>query len=528
MLTKAKKFLYDLIAYYPPNAENIIRYLSDIYDPILHSEKRNIRVAVEGVYDPLYFGLFGIVISELKKNVSIRTDFIWIHSVSNAIGVGLVQSVLRSQLISFLRCRQWYRAYRIFTDDIAYCSNTWLSPLSELKIQLRARRIYKEFRTHPSLADYVVDGVIVGDLIIDSFLRFRPSPQFDVSDRFVKKLIRQVLRDIYKAERYFKKRKPCIYLTSYTTYIQHGLPVRVALKYGVEVRCFPGALNFGKKLSHADFYHSLNCENYRSEFANLGQKNLKLHKAEVALNDRFSGKRDIATNYMRVSAYATSDIKNSDFKGHVVIFLHDFYDSPHFYSNFIFVDFWSWLTYTIDILIEFNIKFLIKPHPNQIPESDRAFKSLISQYPGVRVLPDNISNLLLVDSGIICGITAYGTVAHELAYFGIPSITCANHPHHKYDFCRTARSLVEYREFLKSPGVLPVSVDKMKKQALEFVYMLNFNVSDNDQVLREKVATFFSAFNESSGYNEIVDCLAGIHQAPGFSDFINDVGRGIS
>jgi hypothetical protein len=522
-IVKLYKLMIGIFRCYPENANNILDYL--VEQKIQHPQSvyRNSRVVVEGVYDPLYLGIFGIIISDLKKRAAIHVDFLWVHSVSNAVGVGFVQSFFRSQLVSMLRCRQWYRAYRLFVDRIAYCSNAWLNPISELKVFYRTRRIYKEIQKLPDFSSYVVDGVMVGDLIIDSYLRFRPSPKFDVTDRFVRKLISQSLRDIQKSERYFSKEKPLVYLSCYTTYIQHGLPVRVAIKHGIEVRCFPGALNFGKKLTDTDFYHSSNCDSYRHDFQQLENHVSKRNAAEAALKRRFSGIVDIATNYMKVSAYANTDINTGDVSGHVIIFLHDFYDSPHVYSGLIFVDFWTWITTTIDVLLAANINFSIKPHPNQIPESDQAFKLLMSEYPGLKVLSSKTSNELLAKSGIICGVTVYGTVAHELAYFGIPTIACAKNPHHQYDFCRTARSFSEYREFLLSPAVLPTSVDEMRKQSLEFFFMHNLNFSEEEFCFREKVASYFSAFSETLELNKIESALDDLRNSVYFEYFINDV-----
>ena len=480
-------------------------------------------IAVEGVYDPLYFGLIGMMVIDLKKRIDCRAELIWIHSVSNAIGVGYRQSFFRSQLVSHLVFRAWYKAYALFVDRVGYCANSLLNPIRELVIFYRARQIHREIKNKSDFSNYEVDGVMIGDLIIDTYLRFRPSPLFDVDDSFVSRLLRQALRDLYKAERYFGTRKPRVYLVSYATYIQHGIPVRVALKRGTEVRCFPSALNFGKKLTKSDFYHSSNCDEYRSNFARLEDKDQKRRDAQAVLTKRFSGNLDIATKYMRVSAYANSNAAIPDVKNCLVIFLHDFYDSPHVYKDFIFSDFWAWATITIEILMSAKVKFAIKPHPNQISDSDRAVALLMERYPYLKILSTEISNESLAKSGITCGVTAYGTVAHELAYFGIPTIACARHPHHQYDFCRTARCLTEYRQFLQSSTSCLVPVTEMNRQALEFVYMHNLNLSKDDYYFRERVASYFSSFVGEPSAETIETILDELRQLPPWGSLINQL-----
>jgi len=109
-------------------------------------------------------------------------------------------------------------------------------------------------------------------------------------------------------------------------------------------------------------------------------------------------------------------------------------------------------------------------------------------------LPININTKQLVSLGMICGITAYGTVAHELAYLGVHSICCARHPHHSFDFCKTASSKKEYELFLKEYHA-PISKVKMRKQALAFYYMHNLYGTSDDLNLRFKFLELLKACN---------------------------------
>ena len=102
----------------------------------------------------------------------------------------------------------------------------------------------------------VIYGIEIADLVIDSYLRFRPSARFNVNDPFVETIIRQALRDGQKALKYFDKTKPVLYFTSYTTYLEHGIAARIALLLGIKVHSFGNSSQFVKKLTFSDPYQA--------------------------------------------------------------------------------------------------------------------------------------------------------------------------------------------------------------------------------------------------------------------------------
>jgi hypothetical protein len=92
-----------------------------------------------------------------------------------------------------------------------------------------------------------------------------------------------------------------------------------------------------------------------------------------------------------------------------------------------------------------------------------------------------------------CGVTMYGSVAHELAYCGTPSIACARHPHISFDFCRTARSKEEYGELLRTACGRPDAAEEMRRQALAFYYMRNLHGSADELELRDRFSAWWQA-----------------------------------
>ena len=242
------------------------------------------------------------------------------------------------------------------------------------------------------------------------------------------------------------------------------------------MRVFGNLITFGKRLSVDDSFHGTNGGAYRDIAESLADPEPALARAKELLEGRLGGRIDHATSYMRQSAYVSTDEPvPAEVRGAVVVFLHDFFDSPHIYADLVFDDFWQWICCTIRTLTEAGIPFFLKPHPNQIAASAVVQKQLSAQFPTLRMLSTRITNRQLVEAGMGAGVTVYGTVGHELAYLGVPVICCARHPHHSFNFCRTAHSVEEYVALLFQPFELPLSREQMRHQALQFYYAHNLH-----------------------------------------------------
>lgn len=468
----------------------------EIFLPLIgenfNQAKRQV-LAFQLVTDKCYFLLFGAISAVFQRSGRVSSELIVIRDTNGAIGWGWLAKIKRAPALAWLICRPWINAYSTLNVSIAYRAANCGFHLSSFANWLKADAIWKSLQNGGKLS-LNISGIDFIDLLIDEYLRFRPSPKFNVSDPFVRYLVWRLLCSYEQSLKYFSSTKPTWYLTSYTTYIEHGVPVRVALSIGINVWTFGSLNHFGKKLALEDAFAAPDFSSYRITFENLDNKEEKIKEAEHALSYRLSGNVDEATSYMENSAYKNTDNEiKENVNGSAVIFLHDFYDSPHIYPGLIFNDFWEWVCFTIEIFKKQKINFFIKPHPNQIALSEGALDLLRTKYPDAKWLAPNISNVELAKSGIVCGVTVFGTIAHELAYLGIPSIACSQHPHHAFDFCKTARSKYEYEDYLKECNTtfLSISKDEMRYQSLTFYYMHNLYGQSDELKLRKSWADFW-------------------------------------
>lgn len=483
--------------------------------PLIGKKSTQIKggvLAFQLVTDNCYFLLFGAIASAFQKYGIVRSELIVIRDTNGAIGWGWLAKIKRTPILAWLFCRPWINAYSSLNVSIGYRAANCGRQYSSFTNWFKAHVIWRSFQNSSELS-FNVAGIDFLDLLIDEYLRFRPSPKFNASDTFVRYLIWRILCSVDQSIKYFSSVKPTWYLTSYTTYIEHGVPARVAVSLGVKVWTFGSLNHFGKRLTLEDSFAAPDFSHYRAMFESLEGREEKIREAERSLSYRLSGNVDEATSYMLNSAYyGVSDHLKQDVNGAAVIFLHDFYDSPHIYPGMIFNDFWEWVCFTIEILKSQNINFFIKPHPNQIALSDKVLDLLRDKYPDAKWLSPNISNIKLSTSGIACGITVFGTIAHELAFLGVPSIACAQHPHHAFDFCKTPKNKEQYKNFLQELTTVSLSKDQMRYQSLAFYYMHNMHGQSEELELRKSWAEFWktsSVGNESeekilASFNKLV------------------------
>lgn len=487
----------------------------------------------------MYFGLLGGLINDIRRQYDVDVDLVVVRSISASFGFNCWSEIKRNAFPIWCLTSQWIRAYGKLAHRVAYRSSSWSHPISDTTSLWRSLVLWRRWRSkqnkiNPNWADETVEGVVCGDLIVDTYLRFRPSPKFDVDDPLVWRIIWQAMRDIYRARLYFRTQKPKLYFTSYATYIEHGIAVRVAIQENVTVYAFGSLTHFGNSLTAEHWYHTVDSRGFRKTFDGLNQalQHDCLLRARDLLDFRVSGGVDPATAYMRNSAYATSSgPPMTDLKGAVAIFLHDFYDSPNVYPDFVFTEFWDWVTSTIEALAKANIPFVLKPHPNQILLSDAATSELRQKYPQARWLDSSTNNLDLASANITCGVTAYGTVANELAYLGVPSIGAAAHPHQSFDFCRTAHSRTEHAALLVDSATRPLDSLEMKLQALQF-YSIKNNLHDP---MQEKLGNAFTEYYVAAAHDTAngasdatLNALRKLRSQPGYIAFIQNLNIGAS
>lgn len=393
------------------------------------------------------------------------------HSYLKNIRIDLLNSLQYTILK-----HKWIKLYRSIGVE-HFIDLDQVSLFNKVKCYKESQLVFGQLKDKDSLFKLNIGGLDCGDLIYDTYLRYRAQPTLDIKDDFLRHLIYKSLVANIRISKYCAMHLIEEFYSSYSSYIHHGIPVRLMLKKNIDVFTDGNLSQYGKQLTLEDYYHTANYRNYRNAFASLPQQLAKLAQADDMLKKRFSGNVDNVTSYMKNSAYGTQ-VKPLQMNGaEGVVFLHDFFDSPHCYSWMIFLDFWEWAIFTLQLISEHNLNIAVKPHPNQRPESLEVVQILKKMFPNILWIEQNISNTQIFASGIKYGVSIYGTVLHELAYHNIIAIAAGDNPHISFDFVYTAKSKDEYKQLILNAATLTVIADA-KKQVQMFCYMHALNHND--------------------------------------------------
>ena len=73
-----------------------------------------------------------------------------------------------------------------------------------------------------------------------------------------------------------------------------------------------------------------------------------------------------------------------------------------------------------------------------------------NRFPGISWIDSKVSNRSIFNSNIKYGVSAYGTVLSELAYFNKVPICCGDNPCSNYDFIFEAKNKLDYDKLIKN------------------------------------------------------------------------------
>jgi hypothetical protein len=354
-----------------------------------------------------------------------------------------------------------------FAEKILYRTEEKYS--DQLLIKSKLDEIVNTIKTPEDLLGLKFESILVGDLIYDTYLRYFHKPTLSIIDKDVILIIEIALNIYYSFRKLIRIKKIKVLLNVYTAYIHHGIPVRLCLENEIEVFTVGDSNSFLLKKVEKDFpFHQIDYSKFQV-MRKISDDNLKL--AKEIFTSRFSGKIDPATSYMRQSAYTLSKLSDelkNDFnrnKRNIVIYVHDFYDSPHLYKKLQFRDFYQFLKLVLCSLTDvLETSVFIKIHPNGIQGCKEQTIELVKKFNKdyFYILDESVSNLNIVElrPDLIC--TASGTVGLEMAYFGIPTVALHDNLYMNFNFVHSCSDLASYFRIVRGEEETNIDFDKQK------------------------------------------------------------------
>ena len=417
-----------------------------------------------------------------------------------------------SYIIGFWRKIDWKLSQFLGRSDFAvyrsFGTSKFFYPQFNRSLMDRANelseKLLSKINTKWDIEEVCLDGVILGDLIYDSYLRTFNQPTIEIgSERFRRFFLNSIRLYLFWVD-YFKEHDVRAVNASHSVYT-FAFPLRIALSKGIPAFVTGGYQ--ASQLSKEKIINNCDFTDYKETFRKLPVEvqTAGMMKAKERIKLRFSGKVGVDMSYSTKSAYGehkTEKLLKKSTRKKILIAAHCFFDSPHCYGNNLFPDFYEWVDFLGKMTLETDYDWYIKTHPDYLPGTMEIVESFARKYPKLIILPADSSHHQLIQEGIDVALTCYGTIGFEYAALGIIVVNASlNNPHIAYNFNLHPKNIDEYRNILKNLDFISLNINK--KEVYEYYFMRNIFkpkdwLFDNYSDLKEEVGGYFELFTSKS------------------------------
>ena len=394
--------------------------------------------------------IFSYLVNYFKKEKNCRIVAYEAHDLMNRLDPPKISKYLW-KLGSYFNVRT-FKIFKMFGTD------EFIKPKFKNAYFNKSKYICDLFYSNkPSLRkleSFKINNVWIGDLIYDSYLKKFSLPTLDLNTPEFKNFFKKSLMLFFFWEEYFKKnhiKGICVCHAVYLT----GIPLRIANSR--KIRCFSASnmnlynlsssINYKKKINGSDIEFKY-YKKYFKKFPKETQKK-KIMIGKDIIKDILVGKRKYF--YLKKKTYTNikyKKVKNTK-KINIVIFSHNFVDSPHIHGNHFFSDFKQWFNFLQSIIEKTDYNWYIKDHPTSNEITKNEINNFLQKNQKIKYLSKNFTNNKLLKLGIDYVLTVYGSIASEMPAYGINVISASkNNPHINHSFSINPKNLKDYKKIL--------------------------------------------------------------------------------
>jgi hypothetical protein len=337
-------------------------------------------------------------------------------------------------------------------------------------------------RLRQSILGLRIADVPVGDLVYDSFLAFMRTSTIQEVDPLLDRLTVHARAYLREVESVLRSENIRAVVVSQSAYLDYAGILRLALKRAIPVYCkswlYPICIRRYDSFAEAE------------EAADTPIQPA-IDFCRQTLGEEFSARADAffppsqkGGNFLRDLRYGYDSLKRElsgrelhDLlqldagKRTCLIMAHQFNDSPHWYGDSLFDDYYQWLVETLKFVATCpHLNWLVREHPYEVALGEvDDFNALISQYahvPNIKLVPQTVTT-----SSLFACVDAITTVAGsgglEFASAGVPPINAGNPFYGDLGFAIRPRTVDEYFKCLESIQTLPRLNSRQIQQAKE-------------------------------------------------------------
>lgn len=333
-------------------------------------------------------------------------------------------------------------------------------------------KVFSSLRTALEVEAIQVNGVWIGDLVFDAYLREFSKPTIVTSSPEFARSLRESIECYVFWDEYFTSHDVRAVNVSHCVY-RNAIPLRVAVSRNIPA--YQINLTHAYRLDSNHLFAYTDFHYFRNRFVALPSevRSEGVVEARKRIDRRFSGEVGVDMSYSTKSAFGSRSagrLLRESGRTKVLIAAHCFFDSPHSYGNNLFPDFYHWMEFLGQMTDNTDYDWYIKTHPDFLPGSRKVVEDFVARYPRLTLLPASSSHHQIIEEGLDVALTVHGTIGFEYAALGVTVINASrNNPHIAYDFNVHAVDVEHYRQLLLHLNTLSHPVDLA--QVYEYYFM---------------------------------------------------------
>ena len=478
--------LSDLIKNYLSRKE----FIKNNKSVFFNKDKKNSKILVEfNAYHPVHIAISYLANVIAKKNKSEINAF-YNYSLLTSPIKNTIFNEFKWKIGNFFSLKN-FGIYRSF--GVKKIFKPTLSLENEGVSEKYFNKIYSKIKNKEDVLKIKFDGILVGDLIYDTYLKHYIKPTLDIKSQKFYFLLKNFILLYLFWKSYFKNNKVSAVIGAHTPY-SFGLILRMAIQkkiptYATSSR-FVFYLNKDMPYMHGQF------KSYAKTFQKFDDKikikalSLAKKKLKLRFNGMGGAKVDLISS--EKSSFGSKKFKQlikSSNKIKVLIFPHDFFDAVHVFGNTLFADFYEWLMYLGKLSEKTNYDWYIKNRPNYDgkfkiyqPATNKYINDIIKKFPKIKLLPNTYSHHQIIKEKVDFALTCYGSVGVEYPYFNISTINASkNNPHINYKFNYHPKTKKEYESLIKNLHKIKKAkkVNFSKSEIHEYYFMRHIYMDKN-------------------------------------------------
>lgn len=427
-------------------------------------------IAVQCTINNYYYILLLKLILSQKKFENLNVIGIWSYDMKvNVWSNPILKRIydIKNEIFFYFERKKWSKLYKSVGVKKFYNLGRPFYFYNKKKIFYKKKNLLK----------YKLNGILVGDLIYDSLIRFRDKPTINLDDKIINEYLISIKNNLSSLEALDKKYRFQTYISHYASYVQSGLPTRFFVNKKIDTFSSGSNHHNLKKITQNDLLHNVNFKKLKKVFDVLSNKNKKRLIAKLDLNKKFLGRKSLSSNYLKENSFTFSKKNNlNDIDG--VLFLHDFLDAPHDRGGWlIFNDFYEWANHTLHFILKNKLNIAVKLHPNSIHNSEKIENYFQNKFKKLKWLSKKVNNIDIYKN-VKFVVSANGSVLYEAAYFNKICISAGLNPNSSFKIFKDPKNISEYEKFLKNPKKAIINNKNIKNKILELYYAYYFAQKD--------------------------------------------------